>query len=446
MEEKKRHFHFPTPDWFSNRLSHKMVVILLIAIVLSCVLMCLCFLSYLGQHLEMSCDEAREIAESRAASLAGFLEGTGGNVSSLDAYIGQHGGYCAVRDADGTLLCSALPFDSSENVLATGSAQAFLADGRRLDVAVWVDAREIVLGRSLARNALMGLNLLMAAILVVVVATVYLLVLGPIIRLRGTMRRYYETGEKPARTERADEIGRLQNTFADLVSMVEHKEQAERRLIASISHDIKTPLTSVLGYSERLRSAELSPEKQRQYLESVYEKALAIKSIVDEFDEYLDVGLRDTAPMRLFTAGQLCDKLKAEYADELEEAGVEFAVSCTCRDDQLLCNWEHIRRFFGNLIGNSLQHCGARQIRLQLDCRREEDQILFFFSDNGRGVAPEQLEQIFEPLYTSDRGRKVSGLGLSICRSIIRAHGGTVNAENIPGGFRIRAALPRVKI
>ncbi len=444
MEKKSRRLHLPAPGWLSDRLTHKMIVLLLLMIVLSCVLMCLSFLGYLGQYLQKNYDAAQAEAADSAENLAAFLEGSSGSTAGLDAYLAQRELYCAVRTPEGTLLYSSLPFNSDQGALASGCAQAQLPDGRTLDVVVWQNSRDTIMGPSLTRGALIGLNLLMAAILVVAAASIYLLVLAPIVRLRGTMRRYYESGEHPDRTERADEIGRLQNTFADLVSMVEHKEQAERRLIASISHDIKTPLTSVMGYSERLRTAGLSPEKQRQYLDSVYEKAVAIKSIVDEFDEYLDVGLRDTAPMRLFTAGQLCEKLRAEYADELEEAGVRFEISCLCPDEHLLCNWEHIRRFFGNLIGNSLQHCGAEKICLRLDCRRDGDQLLFLFSDNGRGVPADQLEQIFEPLYTSDRGRKVSGLGLSICRSIIRAHGGTVTAENLPNGLCIRAALPRI--
>jgi signal transduction histidine kinase len=304
------------------------------------------------------------------------------------------------------------------------------------------EAHAVRLG--LLQNALGPLILLTLGIFLVMAATIFLLIVAPIVRLRYTMRRYYESGQQPERTARLDEVGRLQNTFADLVGIVERKEQAERQLIASISQDIKTPLTSVMGYSERLRSADLPPEKQRQYLCSIYEKAVAIKSIVDEFDEYLDAGLRDAAPMRLMTAQGLCDQLRDEYADELTETGVDFSIACTCPREQLLCNWEHMRRCFGNLIGNSLQHCGAKEIRLDLICHREEDQIVFLFADNGQGVAPKLLEQIFEPLYTSDKGRKVSGLGLSICRSIVRAHGGSISAANLSPGLQIRIALPRV--
>ena len=72
---------------------------------------------------------------------------------------------------------------------------------------------------------------------------------------------------------------------------------------------------------------------------------------------------------------------------------------------------------------------------------------MFLFRDNGKGVPPELLRQIFEPLYTSDQGRKVSGLGLSICKSIAKAHGGGILADNAPdGGLVIRMSLPIVDL
>lgn len=303
------------------------------------------------------------------------------------------------------------------------------------------------LSRSLQREALIGLAAFNVCVFLVVAVIMYLVLVAPIVRLRKTMRCYSEKGERPERSERQDEVGKLQNAFADLAGVLECKEKAEHQLIASISHDIKTPLTSVLGYSERLHSADLPPEKQRQYLDRVYEKALRIKSVVDEFDDYLDVGLRDTAPMRLMTAEELCRRLREEYEDELSDAGVTFQVDCQCPQEQVICNWEHMRRFLGNLIGNSFQHAETGHLELRLQCRKEEEELVLRFQDNGRGVAPALLQQIFEPLYTSDPGRKVSGLGLSICKSIIRAHGGSISAENVPaGGLLIRASLPCVKV
>lgn len=294
-----------------------------------------------------------------------------------------------------------------------------------------------------------ALSMLLFNLLVLAVAAIlfFLLVIAPIVRLRKAMRQYSASGQAPERTVRSDEIGRLQNAFVELTETIARKEQAERRLIASISHDIKTPLTSVLGYSERLRAGSLSPERKEQYLDLIHEKALHLKAVVDEFDDYLDVGLRDAAPMVLMEAGELCRRLQSEYGDELEDAGVSFRVECLASEAQLICSWEHMRRLFGNLISNSINHAQAPQLELKLTCERQEDRILFSFRDNGVGVPQELLGQIFEPLYTSDRGRKVSGLGLAICRSIVKAHGGSLWARNAPeGGLQLQMLLPCVEL
>lgn len=318
------------------------------------------------------------------------------------------------------------------------SSYIIQAYGVSTDPALW---------EALSRTAFVGLFFLNLAVFTVGAILFFLLIITPIIRLRKTMREYYVSGKAPERTVRADEIGRLQNTFADLTAMSEQKDQAERRLIASISHDIKTPLTSVLGYSERLRSAQLTPERREQYVDLIHEKALRLKAVVDEFDDYLDVGLRDSAPMALMTAGELCRRLREEYGGELRDAGVGFLVQCYCPKARFFCNWEQLRRLFGNLISNSITHAQAPHLELTVRCRQEEDRLLLSFQDNGVGVPPEQLGQIFEPLYTSDKGRKVSGLGLSICQSITKAHGGAIHAENLPaGGLLISLSLPCVSL
>ena len=102
------------------------------------------------------------------------------------------------------------------------------------------------LWEALSHSAFIGLFFLNLVVFTVAALLFFFLIVAPVIRLRKMMREYYGSGKAPERTVRSDEIGRLQNTFADLTAVAEQREQAERRLIASISHDIKTPLTSVL--------------------------------------------------------------------------------------------------------------------------------------------------------------------------------------------------------
>lgn len=445
MRAEGRRWRFPGAGWLGARLGRKMILVLLAVAVLGWLLSISVFMRSMGSYVTDTYDAAVEDAQEQARQIASFLEGSQGDLRYLGPYLSDRSVGCSLKNGQGEVVFQSFPDSQNTDRLTVSTlSHVELRSGERLELRVWTstlgrqDLRELI-----NRQAFSGLILFNLALFAVAGALLYLLIVSPIISLRRTMRTYSEKGTLPPRSPRNDEIGRLQNTFADLTGVLQAKEQSERRLIASISHDIKTPLTSVLGYSQRLLSAQLSPETRTRYLNSIHDKGLAIKSIVDEFDEYLDAGLQDEAPMELATARQLCDSLCREYQEELEDAGIRLTVRCLCPEARLIYNPAHMRRYFGNLVGNSISHSGAEHLELELICSCRDGQLLLDFGDNGRGV-PAQLRQvIFEPLYTTDQGRKVSGLGLAICKSIITAHGGTIAALDRPGGgLLIRASLP----
>lgn len=446
MDAERKRWRFPGAGWLSAKLSRKMIVALLVVAGLGWLLSCFLFLSHLRGYAENTYDQAMDDAQGRARQVAAFLEGSRGDCSELTGYLEEYQIGCSIQNGQGSVLYQFVPEAWAEPRL-TASSRAVLTtpEGEKLWIYVWdaaVSRQDLT--NALSHQAFVGLALFNLVLFLAAGVLLYLLIVSPIMGLRRTMREYSEKGTLPPRSVRIDEVGKLQNTFADLTGVLRAKEQSERRLIASISHDIKTPLTSVLGYSERLLSARLSDEKKERYAQGIHDKGLAIQSIVEEFDDYLEAGLRDEAPMEVMTAQDLCDSLRREYQEELLDANVHLEVRCTCPRAELICNPAHMRRYFGNLIGNSIRHSGAEELKLEVLCRQEREELVLEFGDNGSGVPEELLQRIFEPLYTTDRGRKVSGLGLSICRSIIRAHGGTVTAENSPqGGLLVRAVLPR---
>lgn len=447
MKKKQRtdRSDYPRIGWISSRLSHKALLALIAVAALSALMMYQGFLNYLRNFSGKKYQQIFTEADNYAKSAADYLKSSGGNCSGLDEYATAHGFFCEVWDEKGTLLFESSQIREENRFLISSSTKAKLSDGRYLTVRAWntpINVDDVT--RQFQQRAAVGLFLMNIGAFVVLAILLYFLVFAPIVGLRRTIREYYEHGVSPKKSSRQDEIGKLQNTFVEMVGVQEDKEHAEHRLVASISHDIKTPLTSVMGFSERLLSAELPEQKQKQYLRNIYDKALVIKGIVDEFDEYLEADIHENAPKSLMEMGNFCEAVRREYQDELSDAGVKLTVDCRCPNEKIRCNFDHMRRFFGNLIDNSIQHAGASHLELHLTCEREDDNIVFLFSDNGHGVPPAIIGQIFEPFFTTDRGRKVSGLGLSICESVIRAHGGIISAENLPsGGLCIRATLPR---
>ena len=104
------------------------------------------------------------------------------------------------------------------------------------------------------------------------------------------------------------------------------------------------------------------------------------------------------------------------------------------------------KRVFGNIFANSVKHFKGTEKIVRVDIYSDKDNVYFHISDNGEGVPEENLELIFEPLYTSDEGRRVAGLGLSICREIIDAHSGMIYAQKSDlGGLEVIIELDRKK-
>ncbi len=256
----------------------------------------------------------------------------------------------------------------------------------------------------------------------------------------------YERGKTLSKHHFRGYIGHVYDRFVSLTRNLEHQQQNEQRIIASISHDIKTPLTSILGYAERIKNGNVSKDRKLRYLDTVYEKALEIQELVDEFDEYLSYNLAKQVHTEKVDTETIKASLEYEYGAELEMNGISFTVTNNAEKASVMIDRTKMRRVFGNIIGNSVKHMlsAEKKIDVEISCNR--DKVFVNISDNGEGVDEEKLEIIFEPLYTSDEGRKVAGLGLAICREIIESHGGSIYAKRSKyGGLEICIELQKVK-
>ena len=154
---------------------------------------------------------------------------------------------------------------------------------------------------------------------------IYTLMLRPYRRFYN-MLGAYERGETPKEQKLRGNIGKIYARFVEMTRTIDSQQQNERRIIASISHDIKTPLTSILGYTERLRKSDLSREKREQYLATIYSKANEMQALIDEFDEYLSYQLQKPSQAEHFTTETFCKLLESEFREELQYAGIRFSI------------------------------------------------------------------------------------------------------------------------
>ncbi|MDD6011887.1 MAG: HAMP domain-containing sensor histidine kinase [Oscillospiraceae bacterium] len=281
--------------------------------------------------------------------------------------------------------------------------------------------------------------------LLLLIFTIYTIMLRPFKGLYRAIEEYDKTGKLKDVVIKGY-AGEVYGRFVSMTKNLERQQQNQRRIIASISHDIKTPLTSIMGYTERLKKDSISPERKKKYIDTVYDKSLEIQELVDEFDEYLSLNIAQKLRKTSITTSQLRDFIIRDYADELENAGVKLTVRNEAGSAVFMADKQKLNRVFGNIFANSLKHFKGNIRLIDVDMHCDKEKVYFDISDSGEGVDPEKLELIFEPLYTSDEGRKVAGLGLSICREIIESHGGKIYARTSQyGGLTVCIELEKAE-
>lgn len=263
-------------------------------------------------------------------------------------------------------------------------------------------------------------------------------ILDPLVQLSQDFSNY-KLGILPKKRKVRGGIDHIQHDFVDLVSKLEEEKSKQNRIIASISHDIKTPLTSILGYSELLLNNEkLSDNTKKKYASTIHNKSLVMKEIVEEFDDYLICNIKDPSKVEKISIDHLVNYLNDYYKEDLKEKNIDFKVRTNCPNLLIAVDLSKFKRVFSNTITNSIRHYNNDKKILNININEQKDgKIKFEIADNGTGCK-EDLQKIFEPLYTTDKSRKISGLGLSICKEIIESHSGTIKAENNKmGGFSI---------
>lgn len=305
---------------------------------------------------------------------------------------------------------------------------------------------EGLIGVPIVKDILKVEIVVIGVILLLLTTIIYVKIVQPILSLQTDIYNY-TLGIKPVRTNRRDEIGWLKNNFVELTKKLEYEKEIQNRIIASISHDIKTPLTSIMGYTERLKTKDIEKERQKKYIDIIYSKSQNIKELIDEFDDYLSYNLENSIKKEKISIRNLSLIVKEEYEDEITQLGIEFSIKSNCDEATINIDKSKIRRVFGNIISNSIKHMDKKDKKIEIIFKDIGHHILVSISDNGNGVNDNELDKIFKALYTSDKSRKVAGLGLSICKSAIEGHSGDIWAENNEfGGLTINFTLPKENI
>jgi two-component system OmpR family sensor kinase len=250
------------------------------------------------------------------------------------------------------------------------------------------------------------------------------------------------------------EIDRLAESFNRMLERLEASFEAEkeakeqmRRFVADASHELRTPLTSIHGFLEvLLRGAMNHPDQLQMALKSMYGESERINKLVHDL---LQLARLDRTPNIQLVEGEL-DSLIKEMEPQLRllagdrKVDLRLDLHTRCRFDE-----DKMKQVLLNLFHNAVQHTHPEKGHIEISAGPVSEGIQIAVKDNGMGIPQEHLQHLFDRFYRSDysRTRKYggSGLGLSITKSIVEVHGGTIRAETKEGeGSTFYVLLPAV--
>lgn len=232
-----------------------------------------------------------------------------------------------------------------------------------------------------------------------------------------------------------DSIHSLVDSTVEAMEEERRVEQTKDELITNVSHDIRTPLTSIIGYLELVTEERYTSDEQaRSYVETAYKKAEQMKILVNDLFEYTSVHQAD-APLNIMTFDmvQLIEQLAIDFLIEAKEKGMKIEVVSNEEKLEMQGDAEKLVRVFGNLLSNALKYgVGGTKIMIEIKALKNE-RIQVVVKNDGQKIPEEAMGQLFERFYRAETSRSQeiasTGLGLAIVKSIVELHSGSITAS-----------------
>ncbi len=270
--------------------------------------------------------------------------------------------------------------------------------------------------------------------------------------LSGAVTGMLEDREEPVKLPRQLRLTQDELNDIRLRSLADERaaKAAERRkdeLVAYLAHDVKTPLTSVMGYLMLLDEAPDMPREVRErYIRTAAEKSQRLEGLIDEFFEITRYNLQAIPIEREnVDVGLFCQQVADEFFPEAEAHSIHISVDAP-PSARAFVDPEKLARALGNVVRNAVAYADAKTT-IQMQAMMDEGRLSLVVTDQGREISPAHLESIFEKFYREDGARSSasgrSGLGLAIAKEIVTAHGGEISANSAEGLTTFTIRIPQ---
>lgn len=228
-------------------------------------------------------------------------------------------------------------------------------------------------------------------------------------------------------------IERLQKVF----EKNKINEDSIKKMISNISHDLRTPLTSMLGYMELiLNDSTLNEWEKRQYIKIVYDKGNHLYNLMEEFFQVSKLESKDIIlNIKQINISELVRQNVVAFFNEFKKLNMEAQINIPEKDIFAFGDEKAINRILNNLINNALKY-GYEGTIIGINLRENSNYVFIDVWDNGAGIPKEEIDYIFDRLYTVEKSRKLnlksSGLGLTIVKKLVEAQKGTISVKSNP--------------
>ncbi|MDD3794972.1 MAG: HAMP domain-containing sensor histidine kinase [Lachnospiraceae bacterium] len=421
-------------------------------------------LQILSQSTEELCDKMRNTAETDPDQFLNFsyLQGLNDEMIQKSSYLllrkGEELYYNGTEDTV-TKLFSELP-DYGDNDTASDGGTYIGKDVKSLvkqvdmifrdgtkGTAFIITSASVVLPQM--RSLLFDMLIAIIVILIFTASTMTLWIYAgintPLTKLREATQRIKEGDlDFTLEPEGDDEISDLCRDFESMRQRLKESEEEKEKydnenkeLISNISHDLKTPITTVKGYVEGIMDGVAdTPDKMDRYIKTIYNKANDMDRLINELTFYSKIDTnRIPYTFNKIDVADYFNDCAEEVSLDLEERDIEFIYyNRVDKNTVIIADAEQLKRVINNIIGNSIKYMDKSRGKIELRIRDAGDFIQVELEDNGKGIASKDLPAIFDRFYRTDTSRNSaqggSGIGLSIVKKIIEDHGGRIWASS----------------
>lgn len=234
-------------------------------------------------------------------------------------------------------------------------------------------------------------------------------------------------------------------------ALLAKNEQLRANLLRSISHDLRTPLTTISGNAAVLlgNADDMDQASRKQLYANIYDDSLWLINLVENL---LSVTRIEDGTMKLHLSAELVDEIVQEALQHVNQRKKEYPIFVHQREEFLLVKADArlVMQVVINIVDNAIKYTPPGS-EIHITTFREDGQVVVEIADHGNGIPDDAKEKIFERFYVVEKGvvdsRRSLGLGLSLCKAIITAHGGTIEVrDNQPNGTVFRFALPEEEV